>query len=97
MDPALISADDWQSLARMLNELYVATGLGLAAGAAFLTAHAILPSLVATEDVPQELLGLRWLFYPIFALALLLCCYALALAFSQGVGFLDHFYPRFGY
>jgi hypothetical protein len=97
MDPALITAGDWLNLTRMLNDLYVAVGLGLVAATAFLLAHAILPSLAATHDMPEGFAGLRWVFYPIFILALGLTCYALASALSIGTAFLDGFYPRFGY
>ena len=97
MDPALITAGDWLNLTRMLNDLYVAVGLGLTAAAAFLVAHAILPSLAATHDMPEGLAGLRWLFYPMSFVALGLTCYALARALSLGTAFLDGYYPRFGY
>ena len=97
MDPALISADDWQRLARILNDLYLATGLGITGAMSFLMAHAVLPSLVATNDVAAGLKSMRWIFYGIFAAALGLTCFALARAFTQGVGFLDLFYPRYGY
>ena len=97
MDPALITTGDWLNLTRMLNDLYVATALGLVAAAAFLLAHAILPSLAATEDMPAELAGLRWVFYPIFVVALGLTFYALARALSVGTAFLDGYYPRFGF
>jgi hypothetical protein len=97
MDPTLLGPDDWQRLARMLNDLYIASGLGITAAMAFLLSHAILPSLVATGDAPESLRGLRWVFYPIFVAALGLACLALARAFSTGVGVLDQFFPRFGY
>lgn len=97
VDPTLLDAGQWQHLTRILNDLYVATGLGITAAMAFLLSHAIIPSLASTGDVPEALRGLRWVFYPIGAIALGLTCFALARAFSQGVGFLDGFYPRFGY
>jgi hypothetical protein len=97
LNPALISADDWRQLAGMLNDLYVATGLGITSAMAFLLAHAIVPSLVATNDAAAGIRIMRPLFYGIFAVALGLTCYALARAFAQGVGFLDAYYPRFGY
>jgi hypothetical protein len=97
VDPTLLDAGQWQQLARILDDLYLATGLGITAAMAFLLSHAILPSLASTGDVPEGLRGLRWLFYPICVVALGLTCYALARAFSQGVGFLDGFFPRFGY
>ncbi|HLG71410.1 MAG TPA: hypothetical protein VK009_13370 [Chloroflexota bacterium] len=97
MDPALISANDWRQLAGMLNDLYVATGLGIASAMAFLLAHAVLPSLTATNDAAAGLRVMRPLFYGIFAIALGLTCYALARVFVEGVSFLDLFYPRYGY
>jgi hypothetical protein len=97
MDPALITASDWQRLTLMLNDLYVASGLGLTAATAFLLAHAVLPSLAATHDMPEGMAALRWLFYPICVVALGLTCYALARALSLGTAFLDGYYPRFGY
>jgi hypothetical protein len=97
VDPTLLNAGQWQQLAHILNDLYVATGLGITAAMSFLLSYAIIPSLVASGDVPEGLRGFRWAFYPIFVTALGLTCFALARAFSQGVGFLDDFYPRFGY
>lgn len=97
VDPALISSDDWQRLARMVNDLYVATGVGIGGAMSFLLAHAVLPSLTATQDVAVGLRGTRILFYVISACAVGLTCFALARAFAQGVSFLDVFYPRHGY
>lgn len=81
----------------MLNDLFVGTGLGITASMSFLFAHAVLPSLVATNDVAAGLRGARLVFYVIFAGALGLACFVLVRAFTQGVGFLDTFYPRYGY
>lgn len=97
LDPALISAHDWRQLAGVLNDLYVATGLGIASAMAFLLAHAILPSLTASHDAATSFRVMRPLFYTIFAVALGLTCFALARAFAAGVSFLDAFYPRYGY
>ena len=97
MDPAVITSADWQRLAEVLNDLYVAAGLGITAAMAFLAGHAVIPSLTATRDLAPGLRPLRGLFYPIAAAAFGLTCFALARAFAQGVGFLDSFYPRYGY
>jgi hypothetical protein len=97
VDPSLIDAAQWQQLARLLNDLYVATGLGITAAMAFLLGHAIIPSLAATADVPESAARFRWLFYPIFVVALGLASFALVRAFSQSLGFLDAFFPRYGY
>jgi len=97
VDPALLSAGDWQRLAGMLNDLYVATGLGIAAAMSFLLAHAILPSLVATRDIAASFRGARPVFYFIAACAFGITSYALARAFIEGVAIVEVFYPRFGY
>lgn len=81
----------------MLNDLFVASGLGITAGMAFLLAHAILPSLSATGDIASDLHGARAILYVVSTAALGLACFALVRAFTQGANFLDVFYPRYGY
>jgi hypothetical protein len=86
----------WDELARALTSLVLFVGLAVNAGLAFLCGHAIVPSLVMTEDVPPAAHVFRWVFYPIFAASLVLTLYALAQALSGIVNVLQQFFPRFG-
>jgi hypothetical protein len=72
MDPAFVDAGTWIRIGQAVNLLYALAGLAIDGAVAFLLARAIVPSLAETGDLPPAALGLRRLFYPIFAVALLL-------------------------
>ena len=72
MDPSVVGAEQWARIAQVLNLLYALAGLAMDGAIAFLLARAIVPSLAASHDLPPGALGYRRVFYPIFAVALLL-------------------------
>jgi hypothetical protein len=94
MEPQAIGSDQWAQIARALSYLFLFTGLGLTAALGFLLGHAILPSLVDSEDAPAALSAVRWLAYPVAALALVLAAYALVRALLLAVGVTQQIYPR---
>jgi hypothetical protein len=85
----------WSELSYALNHLVLFAGLAINAGLAFLCGHAIIPSLVSTEDVPPATLAFRWVLYPIFGASLVLTLYALAQALAVAIAVLQRFFPRF--
>jgi hypothetical protein len=94
MDPAVLRPEQWDQIGRAMISLYAFVGLALTSAFAFLLAHAILPSLVTSRDVPAELAVYRRVLYPLFGLALLLTLYAFARALVLIVGVLQQVYPR---
>jgi hypothetical protein len=96
MNPTNLRPEQWEQIARALIYLYAFVGLALTAAFAFLLAHAVLPSLITSRDVPEELGAYRRVLYPVFAVAVLLTLYALARALVLTVGVLQEFYPRRG-
>jgi hypothetical protein len=97
MDPAELRPEQWEQVGRAMIYLYAFTGLALTAALAFLLAHAVLPSLITSRDVPEEIGAFRRILYPVAALALLGTLYALAVALVLAIGVLQQIYPRWGY
>ena len=96
MDPRLMSPLLWDEISRALLGMVLFLGLAVTAGLALLCGHAIIPSLVSTEDVPPATASFRWVFYPIFGVSLAITVYALAQALTVTVNVLQQFFPRFG-
>jgi hypothetical protein len=94
MDPQTIGAEQWDQIGRALIYLFVFTGLGITSAMAFLLAHAIAPSLIASRDSPGLLVAVRWLAYPLAGLALVLCAYALSRALLVVGSVAQQIYPR---
>jgi hypothetical protein len=94
MDPQTISADQWDQIGRALIFLFLFGGLGLSGALAFLLAHAIAPSLIATGDTPALLGVVRWLAYPLAGVALLLGTYALIRCLMLAGAVAYQIYPR---
>ncbi len=68
MDPNVISRSDWSDIGDFLFGLLFVPGMMILAAIFMLTAHAIIPSLVASGHIPQEFLKLRG---PIYTLVLI--------------------------
>jgi hypothetical protein len=95
VDPRFIGPDQWGQVSRLLLYLVLFAALALDAAFAFLLGQAIVPSLVENELAPPPLGRLRWLYLPLFALALALTGYALARALLLAVLLIQQLYPRF--
>ncbi len=63
MDPSFVSNDIWHDLSTMLRFLWVYIFFIIGAAFNFLLAHAVLPSLVNTGQLPARIARLRPLFY----------------------------------
>ena len=94
MDPQVVTVAQWTEISRLVIYLFLFTGLGLTSALGFLFGHAVIPSLVASHDAPPALGSLRWLAYPIAAVALLLTLYALLRAIGLAVDLMQRSYPR---
>ena len=63
MDPAFVDNQMWHDLSTMLRFLWVYMLFIIGFAMNFLTAHAIIPSLVASGQLPLRIARLRPLFY----------------------------------
>ncbi|MBI4493541.1 MAG: hypothetical protein HY690_12195 [Chloroflexi bacterium] len=95
MDPQLIGPEQWDHIGRALANLVIFVGLAVNGALALLLAHAVIPSLVTTQDAPREALALRWVLYPVFVASLVLTLYALGRALYLAVVVIQSIYPRF--
>lgn len=94
MEPNPITAEQWDQISRALIYLFLFTGLGLTSAMTFLFGGAMLPSLVASRDVPSVLGALRYVMYPVAMLALGLAAYALIRALLIAIPVSQEIYPR---
>ena len=95
MDPNPITASDWRSLATLLNNLWLFVPAAFAAALAWLLGLAIIPSLIATGQLPARLHRVRPLFYLAGAAALGLAAWFLAQALAM-MPTVYAIYPRSG-
>lgn len=71
MDPNVVSRSDWADIGEFLLALLFIPGLAIVFAFSMLTAHAIIPSLVASGHIPEEFLKTRVVFYSVAFAALL--------------------------
>jgi hypothetical protein len=95
MDPRIIGLEQWDQINRALINWYLFVALAANTAVAFLVAHAVIPSLLLTDDAPRDVRPLRWVFYPISAVSIVLMFYMLFRALSLAVYALQDIYPRF--
>lgn len=94
MVPTPITTEEWAQIGNALKLLWVALFLAIAAGSTLLTAHAIIPSAVATRTIPERWAGLRIPLYVFGLLALVGVVISFFLA-SQQLDFIHRLYPRY--
>jgi hypothetical protein len=94
MDPQTITTEQWEQIARALIYLFLFGGLGLTGALAFLLAHALAPSLIASRDASALLEIVRWLAYPLAGASTLLGAYALIRSLVLAVTVANQIYPR---
>jgi hypothetical protein len=80
MEPQPLGPTEWTQIAHALQLLVVFVALTINAAFAFLLAWAILPSLVATADLPTDLLRVRRVVLPIGVVSVVLLLLALGRA-----------------
>lgn len=95
MDPNSIGPEQWETLSRGLAHLVLWVALMVNTALPFLLAHAIIPSLIVSGDIPEEFNAWRRFLYPISAVSLVLTLYSLGQGLTLLVGVLQQFYPRF--
>ena len=94
MDPQPLTPAEWGQLGVSLRYLWVALGAAFFAGPTLLTAHAIIPSLVATETISSKWSKARPVLYVlgILAVAAIIACLVLSV---MNMGWLDTRYSRY--
>ncbi len=83
MDPAFVDNELWHGISVMLRFLWAYTFFALSFAALFLTAHAIIPSLVTTGHLPGQAARLRPFIYAAAGGALLIAAAFLALTLAN--------------
>ncbi len=95
MDPQFLTRDQWEQIGRLMPHGAVFVALMVNMAISFLLAHAIIPSLSATHDIPEDVRRLQRILYPISAISMLCAAVTLARAIIIMVGVLQYFYPRY--
>jgi hypothetical protein len=95
MDPQYLYRDQWALIATLLPHLALFVALMVNMAISFLMAHAVIPSLTLTQDIPADIGKLRRILYPISGLSLILAAIALGRAIYLIVEVTQYFYPRF--
>ncbi len=93
MDPQPLSRADWAELGTLLKFLWLSLGFAFVAGPTLLTAHAIIPSAVATKTIAEKWNRFRTPLYVVGLAALAGIVAALFMA-MQNIQFLHNMYPR---
>ncbi len=95
MDPQYLYREQWGQIALLMPHFAIFVALMVNMAISFLLAQAILPSLALTHDVPEDVLGLRRILYPVSAISMVCAAVALGRAIAIMIGLLQYFYPRF--
>jgi hypothetical protein len=95
MDPRIIDSVQWALVNESLKFLVLFVGLVINTTMSFLLAHAVIPSLVASGDMPFAAHNFRRILYPISAVSAILVIWAFSTALTGIVTMLHTFYPRF--
>jgi len=95
MDPQFLYREQWELISRLLPHGAVFVALMVNMAISFLLAHAVLPSLAGTHDIPDDILGLRRVLYPVSAISMLGAAVVLGRAIVMMVELLEYIYPRY--
>ena len=94
MEPANLDVNDWQRLHTLLVSLYLLVALVLPGAIAFLVAHAVIPSLILTRQLPAPFGRYRVGLYMVAAEAALVGTVLLVRVVRLGHAILQDLYPR---
>jgi hypothetical protein len=94
MEPQPLGPAEWAQLQQALVYLVLSVALAINAAFALLLGWAILPSLVATADIPADRLGIRRIVLPIGLAAAALMLLALWRGLTLAADVASRIYPR---
>ncbi len=94
-DATTLSTSEWAQIGTVLKFLWLALGCALLAGSALVTAHAFIPSAVATRTIPQRFEKLRMPLYAAGLLAVAGLFAMLALAAVNADDIVRRLHPRY--
>jgi hypothetical protein len=95
MDPQYLYQQQWETIGTLLPHLALFVALMVNMAISFLMAHAVIPSLAMTREIPVDVDKLRRILYPISALSFILGAFTLGRAIYLIAVALQYFYPRF--
>ena len=95
VDPRPLSPDQWREMFRAINFLFIVVGMAVNGAMCMALAHAVIPSLLLSNEAGPQINGLRRVLYPIFCLSFVIALYALARSMTIAVPILEYMYPRF--
>ena len=90
MDPRIIGPEQWIIINRIQPLLVLFVGMMVNGAISLLIAHAIVPSLIDTGDLPEKWNKLRVVLYPVSLVSMVL----MACAFFTAVGLLTDVIPQ---
>jgi hypothetical protein len=95
MDPQYLYREQWELIGALLPHLALFVALMVNTAISFLMAHAVIPSLALTREIPADFDKLRRILYPISALSFVLAAFTLGRAAYLITVVVQYFYPRF--
>ncbi len=95
MDPRVMTTDQWILVDHSLRYLVLFVGLVINTAMSFLLAHAIIPSLVNTGEMPAGMTRLRPVLYPISFVSAILFLWSFSIAITGAISVIQAFYPRY--
>jgi hypothetical protein len=94
MDPQQLTTEQWAEVGMALKFLWLALGCAIIGASSLVTAHAIIPSAVATRSISDRWLKARPLFYIVGLVGVTAIAVCLYLA-AQELGWIRDLYARF--
>lgn len=83
MDPATLSNAEWTGIANLLTNLWGMLLLIIFIGTLYLTAHAFVPSLVASRHLPESIERIRTPTYVLMFIGIAIYFYFLVMAIGE--------------
>ncbi|HEX2988446.1 MAG TPA: hypothetical protein VHS06_09775 [Chloroflexota bacterium] len=94
MQPDYLTSTDWLWVASFVEAILWFTLLGIVSGLAFLTAHSVLPSLIANRELAPETRLLQMGAYVASFISLGVALYILAIALGYAFAVIERVFPR---